>query len=565
MNSDFTSLRQRELHQNAELAWQCLREFCQAGVKEVLVCAGARNAPLVLALEAFCRASTDSFQVHSFYNESASAFFALGRIRAKNQPVAVITTSGTAVAQCLPACVEAFYSCLPLLIVSADRPRSYRLSGAPQSIEQVGIFSVYTGATMDAESGPEMQDKLQHEFWDRRGPRHWNLCFAEPEAKLTSEIPVDLRESGGGRFFQERGGSTPSHPQAEELVRISEQVMGLVSPIVIVSHLVAEQGRKLLPLLLRWRRPVLLEATASLDKSALRKAGLLLEGGERSALAGLQQGWIGGVLRIGGVPTTRLWRDLEGRPDLNVLHFSDSGFSGLGRNSQEVWPLSFLFSIGENWSDWEPANGTSPDALKKLQEVDGRISQSLSSALREYPRAELAWTQQVYHRASDNDLYVGNSLPIREIDTVANLVDRQPRRFGSQRGANGIDGQISSFLGWALPEREAWCLVGDLTALYDLSSPWAIASAVEKTQKLRIVVLNNGGGRIFAPMFSSPLFINAHSLGFAGWAQMWGLGYRLCEAPEDFSSALPDRVVIEVRPDSSQSEALQNRLRSFRV
>jgi 2-succinyl-5-enolpyruvyl-6-hydroxy-3-cyclohexene-1-carboxylate synthase len=128
------------------------------GVRDFCVCAGSRNAPLLAAL-----ADT---AVYSFVDERSAAFFALGRIKRDGLPVAVVTTSGTAVAELLPAAIEAYYSGLPLVLITADRPARFRGTGAPQSIEQLGIFGVYAATDPEA--------------WDRRRPLHLNIEFEEP-------------------------------------------------------------------------------------------------------------------------------------------------------------------------------------------------------------------------------------------------------------------------------------------------------------------------------------------------------------------------------------------------
>jgi 2-succinyl-5-enolpyruvyl-6-hydroxy-3-cyclohexene-1-carboxylate synthase len=115
----------------AQLLQQTLQTLADLGVREVCVAAGARNAPLVAAL-----LNSRGVKIWNFFEERSAAFFALGRIMADRQPVAVVTTSGTAAAELLPATIEAHYQGLPLVLVTADRPKSYRGSGAPQAIEQ---------------------------------------------------------------------------------------------------------------------------------------------------------------------------------------------------------------------------------------------------------------------------------------------------------------------------------------------------------------------------------------------------------------------------------------------
>src|SRR5437660_6928154 len=143
----------------------------ELGVETFCVCGGSRNAPLIasLSVEAgFSRPVPAEAGTHtySFVDERSAAFFALGRARLTERPVAVITTSGTAAAELLPAAIEAHYSGVPLILITADRPARYRGTGAPQAIEQEEIFGIY--AARDAAT------------WTRPGPLHINVEFDEP-------------------------------------------------------------------------------------------------------------------------------------------------------------------------------------------------------------------------------------------------------------------------------------------------------------------------------------------------------------------------------------------------
>lgn len=116
---------------NTDLSRMVFSVLKQAGADTLIVCAGARNAPLVLNLPI-----ESGFKIYQFFEERSAAFFALGLIRASAKPVAILTTSGTAAAELLPAVIEAHYQGLPMILVTADRPKAYRGTGAPQTIQQ---------------------------------------------------------------------------------------------------------------------------------------------------------------------------------------------------------------------------------------------------------------------------------------------------------------------------------------------------------------------------------------------------------------------------------------------
>jgi len=134
---------------NIARARAVIEEACSSGVREFCVCSGSRNAPLLAVL------ARGEWKSWTFVDERSAAFFAIGRMKLHGAPVAVVTTSGTAAAELLPALVEAHYAGLPLIVITADRPARFRGTGAPQAIEQVGLFGVY-------------------------GTRHINVEFDEP-------------------------------------------------------------------------------------------------------------------------------------------------------------------------------------------------------------------------------------------------------------------------------------------------------------------------------------------------------------------------------------------------
>lgn len=134
------------------------------GADTFVVCGGSRNAPLIAALATGDRRTATA--IYTFVDERSAAYFALGRAKRDGKPVAVITTSGTAVAELLPATIEAFYSGVPLILITADRPSRYRGTGAPQTIDQISIFGSY--ATIDPAT------------WNRATPLHINIEFDEP-------------------------------------------------------------------------------------------------------------------------------------------------------------------------------------------------------------------------------------------------------------------------------------------------------------------------------------------------------------------------------------------------
>jgi 2-succinyl-5-enolpyruvyl-6-hydroxy-3-cyclohexene-1-carboxylate synthase len=500
-----------------------------AGVREFVICAGARNAALISVLAALA----DKVKLWQHFDERAAGFFALGRILATGQPVAVVTTSGTAAAELLPAVIEAHYQSLPLLAVTADRPSAFRGTGAPQAIEQKNLFGVYAACDDVEFAAPA----LPVGKWS--GPRHLNVCLVEPdstsfaalqEAAAPLEVlpqspaPSALAEfpaaSPDASILTLAGACQPSQPPGAMALECL-QAGGLVSA----------------------------EAASGLHQFP-EISGRLLRCGDAS----LRHLPLRLVVRTGGVPACRFWRDLEKRADLPVHISPHPAFPGLARN------------------DWQPFAGCLPAAISEAGTIpaeyylakDAALHARLLDLLRRFPESEpaLVWRlSQAIPRGAT--VFTGNSMPVREWNLCAD--HHRAHRVHVLRGANGIDGNLSTFSGIAADAREAWCLTGDLTALYDLNAPWMLRQLPQGRR--RFVVMQNAGGKIFSRLPSlkaltpheRSLMENPHEISLRPWAEMWGMdhvrgGAAMLRDPR-LNDSLADHAVIELYPDPMHTEA----------
>jgi len=515
---------------NQALAFAVVERLRAAGVRTFCVCPGGRNAPLVEVLDAL---PSGAVTILSFFDERSAAFFALGRARRDVGPIAIVTTSGTAAAELLPAMVEAYYSSVPLVAVTADRPRAYRGSGAPQTIEQVGLFGTYATASFDVECPGEVGDWPAFD-----GPAHINVCFSEPLLAGWSSSGATV--SGPAASVTARA-IAPSAGLAE----VASFLDGVGAPLVIVGSL-HEPGDSALAarFCAALGAPVLAEASSGIRSAT----GLpLLTAGEFAVQRAFDRRLFDSVIRVGDVPSFRVWRDLDDMPSVPVLSISRRPWRGLTRGTHlRVAPGVPL-----------PLPAAAARAAGGGGEVfdwDSRLRAFTEQLLQDLPASEPSFVRRLSETIPPGSfVYLGNSLPIREWNQFATFSDRG-FIIGENRGANGIDGQVASFLGWARRDVENWAVVGDLTALYDLSALWALRHL--DGFRLRIVVINNGGGRIFKRMFRNERFQNRHATGFDAWAAMWGAEY--CgELP---GGLIGPAAVIELRPSEDETDAFWARL-----
>jgi 2-succinyl-5-enolpyruvyl-6-hydroxy-3-cyclohexene-1-carboxylate synthase len=514
---------------NMALARNVMEQLLGAGVKEFCLCPGARNSPFVHLFD-----QNPQLKTFNFFDERSAAYFALGRIAATRVPVAVITTSGTAVAELLPAAVEATYSSLPLILVTADRPKRYRGSGAPQSIDQVGMFSYYIEASFDLDS-ENTHISLKGLSWKK--PTHINVCFSEP--LLDGPIPeIKIPERTTRTRF----------PVSIPLNMVDEfhDFLNINRPLVILSTIPERARESVINFLSRLQAPIYAEGISGLRSHPALKP-YVLRSGDRLLHKLLDEKVCTGVLRIGGVPTVRLWRDLEDtKANIPVFSFGYNHYTGLSRTVPHFDDLDDLGRI----------EVVKPQALPAdWKKKDEQMSEVLQGLFEKHPLAEPSIVKRLSTWMHQSYVYLGNSLPIRDWD-LAGDYDINPLRVVGNRGANGIDGQVSTFLGWCRPDQEHWCLVGDLTALYDLSSLW-ITPQLPK-MKARIIAINNGGGLIFKRMFHRELFLNRHDVNFKSWAEMFKWDYLLWEKVPDDPGPLSDRQIIEIKISPEATEAFWN-------
>ncbi|MEJ6578645.1 MAG: thiamine pyrophosphate-binding protein [Akkermansiaceae bacterium] len=492
-----------------------IEQVLRAGCGEFVVCGGARNAGLVALLEAAV-----GLQTWKHFEERGAAFFALGRTKDTAQPCAVVTTSGTAVAECLPAVIEAFYTCKPLIILSADRPAEFRGSGAPQVIEQEEIFGNYAARSL--------------EDWDGHGPLHLN-------------VPLEEGEVSHDPWTANVEGFLPKRLSFEVKALLSFLENGVFRGIIaMVGGLEPEDREDVFYFLKDLGIPVIADVNSGI-REALGDL-LVPEQAFRGKLPGR-------VLRLGEVPVGRLWRDLEDHAGTEVLSICRNGLPGLARDSQVIHaqvgrvirglgPVDSIGDVRDDFLKARPLFGLVDEKLESLPDSEPGLVNLLST-----------------YATTGESLFIGNSLPIREWNDFGQRETPYARVFAN-RGANGIDGQLSTWLGATAETPDSWGVFGDLTALYDLAAP-AMLPQVEQQGRV-LVVINNGGGQIFEKLprlahlteEQRAAIVQPQEVRLQSWAEMWGMDYLKIETREGFDNleAGEKTLFVELIPDAIQSE-----------
>lgn len=450
---------------SAALADACLAWLGRAGVTDVVAAPGSRNAPLLLALWASARSGGP--RLHTRIDERTAGFLALGLTKSGAR-AAVVTTSGTAVANLHPAVLEAAHTGLGLVVVSADRPARLRGTGANQTTDQVGIFSPFV-ATHDVATVADLD--AVDPFAE--GPLHLNLQL---DAPLVPETPVAVAP--------DESVANPAEPRQIRQVRRGRTDLAPGPRTVVVAGDDAGPRARQLAEAAGW--PLLAEPSsgARTGEHALRTYRLLLGTalGER----------IERVIVLGRPTLSRPVTRLLERPDVEVLVVPSPG----------VWPPAPPGSrpIGE--PRWTGATPDDPAWLDAWREADRALARRVDRLLAEQPTLTPYDVAAVTHAAlpAGGLLVVGASSPIRDLDLVARPTPVGSRRkVVANRGLAGIDGTVSTAVGAALGRPESTrnlALMGDLTFLHDQTG--LVLGPDEPRPDLTIVVPNDDGGAIFS-------------------------------------------------------------------
>lgn len=546
------------------------------GLTDVVISPGSRSTPLTLAF-----AAQGDVRVHPALDERSAGFFALGLALATDRPVALVCTSGTAVANYLPAIIEATMSQVPLLVLTSDRPHELRHSGANQTIDQIKIYGDQVLWSVDAalpqDGAPDVALRnletlaaRAHATADglRKGPVHVNFPFRKP---LEPAAGAHDRHTPVATPLIGRGILLPAPGQVARLVAIAAQhprgliVCGPRSPTepafaTAVTRLSVQLGY-----------PIMADAISGIRFQA-NAAGARIISGYETFLQG-DPGWEEPqvILRFGAVPVSK-WLNayLDRIAPAHRIHVRASGVWA-DDSHRTTWLLqadetAVCQALGDaaptrTDSAWETAVAATDAATWQI--LDAQLPTA------DFDGAYVA--DVVAQMPAHATLFMGNSLPIRHLDQYGRGQGKPLFAYAS-RGASGIDGNVSTALGLHVGRGgKLVAVLGDITFYHDMNGLLQIRQG--NLRDVTLVVLNNDGGGIFSrlpvaqhdPPFTA-LFRTPHGLGFEPAARLYGLDYTLSHGRDDFRAHLDMAIagsrptLIEVRTDNGRDETVRKQL-----
>jgi len=557
-------------------------ELAAAGVRDAVVCPGSRSTPLALAIR-----SCAAIQTRVLLDERSAGFFALGLARVRRRPVAVVVTSGTAVANLVPAVVEARLARVPLVLLTADRPAELQDRGAPQTIDQARLFGVHAKWTSELPLLDGEPATLAHvrgvagravatAWTGPAGPVHLNVPFREP---LLPDGPLAVAES-----------DVPARPSAELVAGRRQlddaQLDGLIGRIhrarrgLIVAG--PDDDPRLLDALPRLAAatgfPVVADPLSGLRTGANDRR-LVIGRGDLLCRPGpwLDRHLPELVLRTGAIPTSKPVLELLTRagPELIVLDGGD------GWREPALLPATIVHADPAETADrlTERMGRGAPDTAwtRAWRDADAAAGAAMTAWLAglEEPFEGAPFPALAGALPDGAVLWAGSSMPVRDMDAWLPVTDRRIT-VRSNRGANGIDGVISSALGAAAAGAPAALVIGDVSFLHDAT---ALGTARQLGLSLAIVLVDNDGGGIFSflpqaqpaaavpgtglPEHYEALFGTPHGTDLGAVTRAFGADWREAgDTARDLADAVawalagPGVRVVRVRTDRARNLAL---------
>ena len=467
-------------------------EWLHCGVRHAVVSPGSRSTPIALEI-----ANRQEIEMHIFHDERSAAFTALGIAKASGVPAILVCSSGTAAVEFHPAVVEAHHSETPILICTADRPAELQGVGAPQTIDQQNLYGVAIRKFVNAEVANDSEshtwrhiarDLFATSLGDVQGPVHLNLRFREPLMGFATNLPprdahdavitkkVALPSSRSlrklNKALESENGliiAGPENYRVESILRLAET---LGWPIIADPRSGTSVPNKL----------VVAGADAILrdeDFSKRLRPDVVLRFGTLPASKVVNSWLLGSGANQVVITTTPSLTDPDRQCSLHIVSDIDELCAGLvSVHSKE--------SVRKRSLSW----------LDKWVAAEDSAQKAINAALADEPGlTEPGVARAIYALVPEaSHLVVSSSMPIRDVEWFG--APRNGLRVHANRGANGIDGVVSTAVGVALATRQpTTLLIGDIALLHDVNGLINLAS---RKIDLRIVVIDNNGGGIFS-------------------------------------------------------------------
>lgn len=475
-------------------------ELVKTGVTDVVVSPGSRSTPMAMVI-----AEQPELKLHIHVDERSAAFFALGIAKVTNRPVAILCTSGTAAANYFPAIVEARYSRVPLLVLTADRPHELREVGAPQAIDQIHLYGHkvkwFTEMALPEKSNEVIRyartvcaRAVAIASQAPAGPVHLNFPFREPLIpKLDGDLfQLEERQSG---YVNVRNGELSIAD--DQFAEIAGQLNGHTKGIIVCGNISDEKFVEAVTRLsAALNFPILADPLSQL-RSGKHNLDNVIDAYDtflrnEDAKLFLKPDV---VLRFGAMPVSKALTIFL-KDNHQAFHYVIDGADGW--RDPAVLSTEMIF-CNETYFCEKLFTYTEKSPSRVFLEYWQKINSLTKANMALIKDSVVLSESRLFYQLVDMipegaTLFVGNSMPIRDLDSFF-LNNDKSIKIIANRGANGIDGTVSTALGAAKYSQPLYLVLGDLTFFHDLNG---LIAAKLYDIDIRIILVNNNGGGIFS-------------------------------------------------------------------
>ncbi len=523
-------------------------ELYKYGMTSLVISPGSRSTPIAIAAELHPKMKT---YVHP--DERGAAYFALGKIKVSKRPVGILCTSGTAAANYVPAVSEAGLSHLPLVVITSDRPHELRNVGAPQAINQTNMYQNFVRYQVElpiAENNDVTITEVKNRIIQmsmflsgiNRGPVAINIPIREP-------LMPDLTRTD---LFK------ATKVESNETVTVPKNITVIKGKILLIVGETIESLDALEPVFNFKNVDTIMDPrqnTRVFLKNAITSHDLIFSHVTEEHIKSIEKSY-DYIVRVGEPVTSKSTNQFLGKvnlPQILISEFIDV----------KPYPVTPNKTYVGNITQILPCLIEESDEETNLYKLDKKIRESIAKHVQNHDD-EGRFMYEILKRIDDKNVFLSSSMPIRDFERYD--VDRRLNVYAN-RGANGIDGVVSSALG-AATEAPTTLFIGDVAMNHDING--LLLSKLEKID-ITVIVFNNNGGNIFSylPQYQEKthferLFGTPLDLDFSHAAKFYDFNYYRVETLDDLTDQMLNqsgRVMIEIMTDREDNLHQHQQLR----
>ncbi len=526
---------------NTDISNLIVKILSELDISEVCLCPGARNSPIIAAF------SKTNANLHSILDERSAGFYALGISKIKREPVVISCTSGTALANLFPSIIEARMSEIPLIIITADRPKRMIGKGENQTIHQDKIYGKYVRNYINIDALEDTKEsitdkitkiinsslgKTNGEILLEKGPIHINIHLEEPLLDTKSNLSLENLVIAPIKFKEHN----------KKILKIDNKIK---RPIIICGQSdLTYKASTIIDISNKIGAPILADISSNIHSSN-RIISFYEHFIDKLEAPDL-------ILRFGSKPLSKKLLSLMKKySDITYLVRLRSTFNDDILKSHLIDSINYEGQVNKNNSEW----------LNTFIKKDDLINRKINTIIKDFDLNEYIFAHQISKSIpKGSNIFIGNSLIIRAFNAFSRKKFNKVQFF-SNRGASGIDGNLSTALGIASKsDKNNYLIIGDQSFMHDIGS---LQILTNNQPNLTIFIINNYGGAIFDHLptlnqIDSNIFKkyirNEHSTNFKSIVESYQLKYERIKSIKDLKNInIKKRRVYEVMINNKKS------------